>query len=129
MKKLKEVARLFLDLKLGVRPIARACDISTSTAHTYVDRLKELNVPYQELSVLGDDALEELLFLKEERVPTKPLPDFVYLAKELTKKGVTLQLLHEEYKKNPDGYERSRFFALYRVPGWGQTLNLDKGMW
>ena len=69
MKKLKEVARLFLDLKLGVRPIARACDISTSTAHTYVDRLKELNVPYQELSVLGDDALEELLFLKEERVP------------------------------------------------------------
>jgi transposase len=115
MKKLKEVARLFLDLKLGVRPIARACDISTSTAHTYVDRLKELNVPYQELSVLGDDALEELLFLKEERVPTKPLPDFVYLAKELTKKGVTLQLLHEEYKKEiPDGYERSRFFALYR---------------
>ncbi|MGD0237482.1 MAG: DDE-type integrase/transposase/recombinase [Syntrophorhabdales bacterium] len=114
MKKLKEVARLFLDLKLGVRPIARACDMSTSTAHTYVDRLKELNVPYQELSVMGDDALEELLFPKEERVPTKPLPDFVYLSKELTKKGVTLQLLHEEYKKeNLDGYERSRFFALY----------------
>jgi transposase len=114
MKKLKEVARLFLDLGLGVRPIARACNISTSTAHTYVDRLKELNVPYQELSVLGDDALEELLFPTEERVPAKPLPDFVYLSKELTKKGVTLQILYEEYKKeNPDGYERSRFFALY----------------
>jgi len=42
----------------------------------------------------------------------KALPDFVYLSKELTKKGVTLQLLHEEYKKeHPDGYERSRFFA------------------
>ena len=81
MKKLKEVARLFLDLKLGVRPIARACNISTSTAHTYVDRLKELNVPYQELGVLGDDALEELLFPKEERLPTKPLPDFTYLSK------------------------------------------------
>ena len=114
MKKLKEVARLFLDLKLGVRPIARACNISTSTAHIYTDRLKELTVPYQELSVLGDDALEELLFPEEEKVPTKPLPDFVYLSKELTKKGVTLQLLHEEYKKeHPDGYERSRFFALY----------------
>jgi len=114
MKKVKEVARLFLDLELGVRPIARACNISTSTAHLYVDRLKELNAPYQELSVLGEDALEELLFPKEEKVPVKPLPDFVYLAKELTKKGVTLQLLHEEYKKeHPDGYERSRFFALY----------------
>ena len=114
MKKLKEVARLFLDLGLGVRPIARACNISTSTAHTYIDRLKELNVPYQQLSVLGDDALEELLFPTEKRVPAKPLPDFVYLSKELTKKGVTLQLLYEEYKKeNADGYERSRFFALY----------------
>ena len=115
MKKVKEVARLFLDLGLGVRPIARACDISTSTAHTYVDRLKELNVSYEELSALNDDALEELLFPKEERVPAKPLPDFVYLSKEVTKKGVTLQLLHEEYKKeHPDGYERSRFFELYR---------------
>jgi len=115
MKKLKEVARLFLDLKLGVRPIARACNISTSTAHAYVDRLKELNAPYQELSVLGGDALEELLFPREGRVPAKPLPDFLYLSKELTKKAVTLQILYEEYKReHPDGYERSRFFALYR---------------
>jgi len=114
MRKLKEVARLFLDLKLGVRPIARACNISTSTAHTYVDRLKELALPYEELSALGEDELEELLFPKEERPPAKPLPDFVYLSKELTRKGVTLQLLHEEYKKeNPDGYERSRFCGLY----------------
>jgi hypothetical protein len=59
MKKVREVARLFLDLKLGVRPIARACSISTSTAHVYVDRLKELNVPYEELSVMDDDALGE----------------------------------------------------------------------
>jgi transposase len=114
MKKLKEVARLFLNLKLGVRTIARACSISTSTVHTYVDRLKELKITYEELVVMGDDALEKLLFPKEEKVPTKPLPDFVYLSKELTKKGVTLQLLHEEYKEeHPHGYERSRFFALY----------------
>ena len=65
MKKLKEVARLFLELKLGVRPIARACNISTSTAHTYVDRLKELDVPYGEITAMGDDELEVLLFPKE----------------------------------------------------------------
>jgi transposase len=114
MKKLKEVARLFLDLKLGVRPIARACSISTSTAHTYVNRLKELALPYEELSVLGDDALEELFFPGEKKVPARPLPDYTYLSKELTKKGVTLQLLHEEYRReHPEGYERSRFFELY----------------
>ena len=33
----------------------------------------------------------------------------------MKRKGVTLQLLHEEYKKdNPDGYERSQFYQLYR---------------
>lgn len=114
VRKLKEAARLLLEFKLGVRPIARACDISTSTAHAYVDRLKELDVPYGEIAVMGDDELGELLFPKEEKTPAKPLPDFAYLSQEMTKKGVTLQLLYEEYKKdNPEGYERSRFYSLY----------------
>jgi transposase len=122
MRKLKEVARLLLEFKLGIRPIARACSISTSTAHDYVDRLKELDVPYGELIVMGDDELEDLLFPKEERTPTKPLPDFSYLSKEMTKKAVTLQLLYEEYKKdNPDGYERSRFYALYKE--WAKKVD------
>ena len=42
MKKVKEVARLYLEMNLGVRPIARACNISTSTASVYVERLKKL---------------------------------------------------------------------------------------
>lgn len=46
MRKLREIARLFLELKLGVRPIARACNISPSTAHTYMERLRELGAGY-----------------------------------------------------------------------------------
>jgi transposase len=115
VRKLKEAARLLLEFNLGVRPIARACNISASTAHAYVDRLKELDVPYGEIAAMGDDELEDLLFPKEEKAPAKPLPDFDYLSKEMTKKGVTLQLLYEEYRKdNPEGYERSRFYTLYR---------------
>jgi transposase len=122
MRKLKEAARLLLEFKLGVRPIARACNISTSTAHDYVVRLKELDVPYGEIAAMGDDELGALLFPREEKEPAKPLPDFEYLSKELTKKGVTLQLLYEEYKKdNPDGYERSRFYALYRT--WAKKVD------
>ena len=49
MRKLKEVARLYLELNLGVRPIARACDISTSTASVYVEKLKQLGATYQEI--------------------------------------------------------------------------------
>ena len=96
MKKLKEVARLYLELNLGVRPIARACNISTSTASVYVERLKRLGVTYQEICEMDEDALSGLLFPKEEKVSAKPLPDFNRLHGELKKKGVTLQLLHEE---------------------------------
>lgn len=114
MRKLKEVARLSLELNLGVRPIARACDISTSTASVYVEKLKQLGATYREICEMEEDALLALLFPKEEKPPRRPLPDFEYLNKELGKKGVTLQLLHEEYKRdNPDGYERTQFYHLY----------------
>lgn len=114
MRKLKEVARLYLELKLGVRPIARACNISTSTASVYVEKLKELGATYLEIEEMDEDMFFDLLFPKEEKPQTKPLPDFAYLAGELAKKGVTLQLLHEEYKRdNPGGYERTQFYHLY----------------
>jgi transposase len=114
MKKLKEVARLYLEHNLGVRPIARACNISTSTASVYVEKLKQLGATYQEVCTMEEDALSGLLFPKEEKVEVRPLPDLNYLHGELKTKGVTLQLLHEEYKKdNPDGYERTQFYHLY----------------
>jgi transposase len=114
MRKLKEVARLFLELHLGVRPIARACNISTSTASIYLEKLKELGADYKEISGMEEDTLYDLLFPKTETTPVQVLPDFFYLHKEMKKKGVTLQLLYEEYKRdNPDGYERTQFYYLY----------------
>ncbi len=114
MIKLKEVARLYLEHNLGVRPIARTCNISTSTASVYVEKLKQLGATYQEVCGMEEDILSGLLFPREEKVPGKPLPDLDYLHGELRKKGVTLQLLHEEYKRdNPDGYERTQFYQLY----------------
>ena len=114
MRKLREIARLFLELKLGVRPIARACGISTSTAQTYMEKLRELGADYREIMEMDDDALSGLLFPKGGQAVSRPLPDFVYLNREMKKKGVTLQLLYEEYKRdNPGGYERSQFYHLY----------------
>ena len=114
MKKLKEVARLYLEHNLGVRPIARACNISTSTASVYLEKIKQLGATYHEVCEMDEDALSGLLFPKEEKVSGKLLPDFEYLHRELKKKGVTLQLLYEEYKRdNSDGYERTQFYHLY----------------
>jgi len=87
VRKLKEVARLYLELKLGIRPIARACNISTSTASIYVEKLKELGADYKELSGMEEDVLCNLLFPKTETTPVQALPDFVYLHGEMKKKG------------------------------------------
>jgi DNA-binding transcriptional regulator LsrR (DeoR family) len=38
MRKIKEVLRLRLELGLGQRAIARACSISQSTVHEYLQR-------------------------------------------------------------------------------------------
>ena len=62
MRKLRETARLFLELKLGVRPIARACNISPSTAHTYMEKLRKLGTGYGEIMAMDDDSLSNLLF-------------------------------------------------------------------
>ncbi len=114
MNKLKEIARLILECNLGIRSVARACNISVSTASLYAEKFRELGASYREIHETDEDALSDLLFPKDKRVSTRALPDFAYIAGELKKKGVTLQLLHEEYKRdNPGGYEKSQFYQLY----------------
>jgi len=124
MRKLKEIARLCLELNLGVRPIARVCDVSTSTVSLYVDKLKRLGMTYPQICRMEEEVLSRLLFPKEGKTPKKPLPDFHYIHKELKKKGVSLQLLYEEYKQNnPDGYEHTQFYRLYhRWAGKGDPV-------
>ncbi len=110
--KIREIARLYLELNLSIRAIARACNISPSTASIYVEKIKGLT--YKDISEMDDDTLRALMKEEVEK-NKKPLPDFSYISCELKKKHVTLQLLYEEYKRdNPQGYERSQFYNLYR---------------
>jgi transposase len=51
----------------------------------------------------------------EEPLGGYEAPDFEYILKEIKKKGVTLQLLWEEYSSNKNGYSYSRFCALYQA--------------
>lgn len=87
-----------------------------------MDKLKAIGISYDEIFELDDDALLKLICPKEEKRPSISLPDFPYLMKELKKKGVTLQLLYEEYiRDNPSGYKRSQFYKLYR--NWIKTMD------
>jgi len=124
MRKIKEICRLRLKMGLGINQIAGACNISKSTASTYVNKIEELSLSYEDLSSLDEEEIYKRLFPDpaDKPISDKALPDFENLTQELKKKGVTLQLLHEEYlRDNPDGYRRSQFYELYR--NYAKKLN------
>jgi transposase len=58
--------------------------------------------------------LEKMLYPSAREV-SRPLPDFKYVHTERRRKGVTLQLLWEEYRvEHPDGYSYSQYCEHYK---------------
>jgi len=103
MKKLKEVLRLKFESALSHRQIARCLSISPGTISHYVQAMSLASLSWEVVKTLDEAALEAKLspFVRKVRqtatTTQKVLPDFEYLHNELKRKGVTLQLLHEEY--------------------------------
>lgn len=124
VRTIKEICRLHFKFEMSIRSIAGACNISTSTAHAYVTRLKESKTTYDELLKLSDDELRHFFTPEKESAKIfnkKPL-DYKYLNEELKRKGVTLQLLYEEYREtNPDGHGRTQFYDMFRT--WKKASN------
>ena len=117
MKQIKELCRLHLEHKLPLRGIAGACHMSVSTVQGYVKRLEELGLEWPQVAELGQEELAGLMRRKKpvEKAQARPEPDLQYITREMGKKGVTLQLLWEEYREDhPDGYGRTQFYGLCR---------------
>lgn len=117
MRRIREVLRLRFELGWSSRAIARAQKIGRTTVVEYLRRVSESGLSWplpEELD--GDDALEALLF----RAPwlaaaDRPEPDWAHISRELKRKGVTLQLLWQEYRAiHPDGYGYTQFTVHYR---------------
>lgn len=115
MRTVREILRLHFEHELSHRAIARACAASPTTVGDYLKRVLQSGRTWEALSALDDSSLKTLLNPDGTAlVSRKPLPDFEYLRNEKKKKGVTLQLLWEEYRAiHPDGYGRSQFCELY----------------
>jgi transposase len=115
MRTVREILRLHFEHDLSQRAIARACSVSPTTVGDYLERVRQSGSNWATISALDDSSLKVLL-TPEGKAPAsrKPLPDFVAIHKEMKKKGVTLQLLWEEYRAiHPDGYGRSQFCERY----------------
>jgi len=109
MRKTREVLRLYFELKLRQRQIARSANVSQSTVHEYVERFRAAGLKWPLPAEMPESDLEEKLFPADPGVArpgAKTPPDFAYIHQELEgHKHTTLQLLWEEYRAaHEDGY-------------------------
>lgn len=125
MRKIKEILRLKWDAGLGVQQIARSCGVSHSTVGDILKRAEAAKLPWPLPENLDEASLESLLYpIADAKSASRPLPDMNYIHRELRRKGVTLQLLWQEYKlDHPDGLQYSQFCERYRQ--WRSKLDLS----
>ena len=116
MRQIRNVLRLHFSEKLSVRDTASSLAMARSTVADYLIRARVAGLSWPLLEEMDDDALERRLFPDVATVRSAyPQPDFEVMKKELTRKGVTLQLLWFEYRElHPDGYGYSQFCQRYR---------------
>ncbi len=126
MRKIKEVLRLCNIGGLSERKIALATNQKKTTVRDYMIRASAAGVVWNDIISMEDSEIERLLFppsTPENRF--RPVPDWGEIHKELRRKGVTLQLLWEEYlQTNPSGYGYSHFCELYQrvEPGFDLSI-------
>ena len=116
MNKIREILRLSSH-KLGQRQISRSLNISVGTVHKYLNSAEKIGLTWKDAAKMDDKFLMEKLDDTNTVIGVSfNMPDFERIFKELKKKGVTLMLLHAEYKAlNPSNhYSYRRFCELYK---------------
>lgn len=117
MRKIEEVLRLHFACDRSNREIARAVGIGRATVSDYLRRAREAQIGWPLPAAMTEQALEARLFppLPPSTV-VRPEPDWPGVHRELGRKGVTLELLWQEYRERyPDGYQYSAFCQHYRA--------------
>ena len=117
MRQIKEILRLKWALGLSDRQVARGCGLSRPTVSSYVRRATACGLSWPLPASLDDAQLERMLFPPPPKPSVvRPKPDWPRVHLELKRKGVTLQLLWDEYKAaQPQGVQYTTFCVHYRA--------------
>ena len=115
MRRIREVLRLKHECGLPNAQIAAALGIAKGSVANYLAAATVAGLTYSEAQALDDAALNARLHPRRYVYPQFAVPDFGAIHRELRRKGVTLQLLWEEYRAQAQGvpYSRSRFCERY----------------
>ena len=102
MRVIREILRLKFEFKSSHREIGLAVKKSPSTVGLCLSKFEAAGLPWPLPDELSDEELERRLYppppvIDEDEV--RPEPDWEYVARELRKKNVTLNLLWKEYQK------------------------------
>jgi transposase len=124
MRKITEVLRLHIECWRSRRDIARAIGASPTTVGQYLSRAQVAGLGYPLPADMDEARLEALLFPPAApSIHRRPEPDWPPIHTALRRKGVTLDLLWQEYKSaQPDGLQYSAFCEHYRA--WRQRLSV-----
>jgi transposase len=126
MRKIKEILRLRYQLSLSFQQIADSLNISIATVSNYIKRAQAANIHWPLPTGMDETELQRLIINQTAGCqPCFITPDFPYIHSELKRKGVTLQLLFEEYAR-PDpqtAYKYSHFCELYQR--WRSHLKIS----
>jgi transposase len=121
---MRKLLALTYESKLGLRDVAKLTGVSKTTISEYLVRFRRTGISYEESLELSDG---ELLSLFEEKKQeeseqyTELTALFPEYATRLKQRGMTKQLLWEEYRKShPEGYRYSQFchhFGIFLESG------------
>ncbi|MBA4252202.1 MAG: IS21 family transposase [Chlorobiaceae bacterium] len=123
MSTLREVLRLLFAKNMSYRVIGELAGISHNTARRYDLIAAENNLTLDLVEEMDDNKLDTIFYPKRGKPSeTKQLPNFESWLDELKIKGVTLELLWQEYRQhNPDGYSYAHCTRLFGE--WSSKLN------
>ena len=118
MRKMKEVLRLSVETGLSQRGIAQALGLGLGTVSTYLKRARQAGIHWPLPAEMDERTLGRLLFPSQPATGQRRFvePDFQNVHQELKRKGVTKQLLWQEYRQQhpDDGYSYAQFCHRYR---------------
>ena len=118
MRKIRDVLRLRFDAGLSMRQISLSTKSSIGAIQKLLSRATELELTWPLPEELDDHQLAALFYPSADPTPSSRhhLPDWARIHQELKRKGMTLQLLWEEYTAQYPNrcYSYSQYCERYR---------------
>lgn len=115
MNAIRDAVRLVLTTGRANEEIAQMVGVARNTVRRYRQIIDDGGLEWARVQEMGDKELETFFRKAKSTHSIKRLPDFLYFYNELQKRGVTRQLLYEEYaaQEPESAYSKTQFYGLF----------------